>query len=344
MFDYLIIFGRFQPPHLGHMRAVEEGLRRADRLIVLCQGIDLPRSTQRPWTFEERVEMFKVSLPPHAAPRVRFLAAADNPYRPREWAASIVGIVDSALQTDGRVLSSARIGVLGTRFDDRERIRRLFPRWQWVDVEPLRDCKGAALREAVLCRTDPGGLELDQWLSPAASEVLRATTVAPAFTDLRAEFEASEAFRAAWAAAPWPPVFVTVDAVVVACGHVLLVERAHRPGKGLWALPGGFLDSQETLAAAALQELREETSIEVDESTLRQATRRSEVFDDPARSARGRTITHAYLIELGDLGELPRVEGADDARAARWFPLEDVPRSRLFEDHYAILQAMLSIE
>ena len=112
----------------------------------------------------------------------------------------------------------------------------------------------------------------------------------------------------------------------------------------MWALPGGFLDAHETLAAACIRELREETKIEVDEAALIESIRLSEVFDDPARSARGRTITHAHLIDLSHLGELPQVEGGDDAHRAQWFPLGNIRRNQLFEDHYAILQAMLGIE
>jgi bifunctional NMN adenylyltransferase/nudix hydrolase len=64
---------------------------------------------------------------------------------------------------------------------------------------------------------------------------------------------------------------------------------------------------------------------------------RSRVFDAIGRSARGRTITHAFQIVLPD-GELPKVKGMDDAEKARWVPIAEVKSQDCFEDHYEILQ------
>jgi bifunctional NMN adenylyltransferase/nudix hydrolase len=72
-----------------------------------------------------------------------------------------------------------------------------------------------------------------------------------------------EKYKESWKAAPFPPTFVTVDAVVVQSGHVLLVKRKAMPGAGLWALPGGFLNQEETLLDGAIRELKEETKIKV---------------------------------------------------------------------------------
>jgi bifunctional NMN adenylyltransferase/nudix hydrolase len=88
-------------------------------------------------------------------------------------------------------------------------------------------------------------------------------------------------------------------------------------------------------------ELREETRLKVPAPVLRGSIRERRVFDAPHRSERGRTITHAYLIELAPAPELPKVKGGDDARHAFWLPLAQLEPERLFEDHYFIIQAML---
>lgn len=288
--------------------------------------------------------MLSAGLPRDAVARLRILPAPDNLYQPEAWAAAMKALVDAEMHGSGDAAPTARLGLLGTALDDREAARQLFPQWEWIDVEPFDDCATAAIRHAVLSGAGSAGADLGQCLPPATLARLRATLAAPEFAETFAEFEANEQFRATWASAPWPPVFVTVDAVVVAHDHVLLVQRGRRPGKGLWALPGGFLDPNETLVEACIRELREETNIDVESSALAQSICATRIFDDPQRSLRGRTITHAYLMELDIVPALPSVAGGDDAACARWVPFDCVQRRELFEDHYGILQAMLGIK
>jgi len=121
----------------------------------------------------------------------------------------------------------------------------------------------------------------------------------------------------------------------------------------LWALPGGFLEGSERLLSAAIRELREETRLACITAELRAAFRGVAVFDHPQRSQRGRTITHAHYFALkassasntGQATTPPHVEGADDAQAARWFPLSQLPSmlEQLAEDHFQIIDHFLAI-
>jgi bifunctional NMN adenylyltransferase/nudix hydrolase len=155
---------------------------------------------------------------------------------------------------------------------------------------------------------------------------------------VKAEQDFAKKYQQAWASAPYAPTFVTVDAVVVQSGHVLLVQRKAHPGKGLWALPGGFLDQGEKLIDACIRELREETRLKVPTPVLKGSIKNQQVFDDPYRSARGRTITQAFYIELEPNKELPKVKGSDDAKYARWVPMAELNPMDMFEDHYFIIQ------
>jgi 8-oxo-dGTP diphosphatase len=128
----------------------------------------------------------------------------------------------------------------------------------------------------------------------------------------------------------YPRPAVTVDLVVVTRERkprVLLIRRGHDPYAGTWALPGGFVDEDETLETAARRELREETGVAVEE--LQQL----QTFGDPGRDPRGWTIAVAFLARVAAKGLRP--EAADDAAEVGWYRLDRLPP--LAFDHEEIL-------
>jgi 8-oxo-dGTP diphosphatase len=127
-----------------------------------------------------------------------------------------------------------------------------------------------------------------------------------------------------------PRPAVTVDVVVVTRGdpaRVLLIRRKHEPFAGMWAIPGGFVEMDETLETAAKRELREETGIRA--GRLEQL----HAFGDPRRDPRGRTISVVYLA-LVDAEKL-NPQAADDAKEVGWHLLRRLPS--LAFDHAKIL-------
>ena len=68
------------------------------------------------------------------------------------------------------------------------------------------------------------------------------------------------------------------------------------------------------------------------------------VFDAPARSLRGRTITQAFLIHLTNIDQgLPKVKGSDDAAEAMFIPLAELKEEDFFEDHFHMIQTMVGL-
>ncbi len=129
---------------------------------------------------------------------------------------------------------------------------------------------------------------------------------------------------------PYPRMQVTVDAVIVRTldegDEVLLIERKHAPFEGCWAIPGGFVDMDETLADAAKRELYEETGVVVDK--LYQV----HTFDAVNRDPRDRTISTVFLgFANGD----SLLKAGDDASSADWFSFDALPP--LAFDHEQIL-------
>lgn len=127
-------------------------------------------------------------------------------------------------------------------------------------------------------------------------------------------------------------IAVTVDSVVF-CKlkskfKVLLIQRKKDPFKDQWALPGGFVDENEDLETAAIRELYEETGVKV--SAMEQV----QAFGDPGRDPRGHTISIAFLSRIFCEEDL---NPADDAKDAKWFPIEKLHEMDLAFDHDEII-------
>ena len=134
----------------------------------------------------------------------------------------------------------------------------------------------------------------------------------------------------------YPPVAVTVDVALFAIQegqlHVLLIERGVEPFAGAWALPGGFVQPDEGLDAAAARELAEETGVSSDSTHLEQL--RS--YGSPGRDPRMRVVTVAYW---GACAELPSPIGSSDAADAELVPVSQVEEGgiELAFDHGVIV-------
>lgn len=132
----------------------------------------------------------------------------------------------------------------------------------------------------------------------------------------------------------YPRPMVTVDAVVFAGGRtapqVALIQRLNEPFAGRWALPGGFVDMEESFETAVARELAEETGLRG--VFLKQF----HAFGDVGRDPRGRNITVAYV---GWLPAPVSLCAGDDAGAAAWFPVQALPP--LAFDHERIITRAL---
>lgn len=127
----------------------------------------------------------------------------------------------------------------------------------------------------------------------------------------------------------YPRPMVTVDALVISRNEedfeVLLIQRKNEPFKNMWALPGGFVDMEETLEHAVIRELEEETGLkDIDLKQFYTAGK-------PGRDPRGRNITVVYY----GFTDNKNVVAGDDAGKAGWFSLSKIPA--LAFDHNEII-------
>lgn len=117
-----------------------------------------------------------------------------------------------------------------------------------------------------------------------------------------------------------PDIAVTVDAVIFTERDgrelVALVERGNDPYRGSWALPGGFVETDEDLADAASRELAEETGLNVPPATLHQLG----AYGAPGRDPRMRTVSIVYWASIADPGD---PVGGTDAASSSWMPVDE---------------------
>lgn len=331
-YDLLVFIGRFQPFHLGHKRVVKDALEQANHVLILVGSAFQPRTIKNPFTYAERQEMILASLDPQDIARTTIRPLRDYLYNDQQWIASVQQVVD-VLAKEG-----AKVGIIGYEKDNSSWYLQEFPQWDFLHVDYNDKIDATSIRSMWLLNHSPsyaaGALTND------VHKFMYTTFIKNQRKEhdrLSREYQHIENYKRQWAHSPYPPTFVTSDAVVIQSGHILLVQRKASPGEGLFAFPGGFVGNDEGVLDAAVRELREETKLKVPEPVLRGSIRSSKVFDAPGRSLRGRTITHAFLFELAP-GPLPRVKGSDDASRAKWVTLADFQKmeDQLFEDHFSI--------
>ncbi len=118
---------------------------------------------------------------------------------------------------------------------------------------------------------------------------------------------------------------LTVDALIIDGGDIVLIKRKNQPFKDKWALPGGFVEYGECVEDAAVREAKEETGLDIILERL------TGVYSDPDRDPRGHTVSVCFLGRIKG-GELAASSDAKDVRA---FPLDSLPP--LAFDHARII-------
>ena len=336
-----VVIGCFALYHRGHHQLLQAALANADVVVVVLGSAFRARTPKTPFIIDERSAMIRLCIDEAGRDRMHFAPVRDY-YDDERWSAAVRDAVAAIAP------GAAQITLVLSARDDSARFLERFPKWQQLAVENPLPVDSARLRSIYLRGHEAAaekstGLDaalavICEWVPAPMVQYLRAWAALPVFGELAGDQHAIDQMLDEWRGTPYEVQFITVDSVVRAADHVLLVRRGGPPGKGLRALPGGFIEPRETLLDGAIRELREETRLGILPTTLRRALKRVAVFDDPARSQRGRTVTHAHFFDL-DTDALPQVKGGDDAADASWVAVSELSgmEDQFFEDHFHIL-------
>ena len=129
---------------------------------------------------------------------------------------------------------------------------------------------------------------------------------------------------------------LTVDAIIIYQGKLVLIKRNNQPYQDMFALPGGFVEVGETVEAGAVRESKEETGLDV--SLLKLLG----VYSDPSRDPRGHTVSVCFLA-MGS-GNL---KAGSDAKETGLFGIDEIPElafdhNKIIEDSRSDINGILS--
>lgn len=348
----LVFIGRFQIPHHGHFNVIKDGLYYTNRLIIGIGSANRPRSPRNPFTYEERVDFIANCGITEIEEAVRdgrivFMPVDDNVYNEKAWVSQVRKGVESIT---GKYTTDTCL--IGCSKDNSSYYLKLFPFWKSIGVE----ISVHATEEA---QKPYNSSEIRDWWVSYARGVARNTNILSYTTEkvvnaliaycdtewysnMVKELEEIHLYKTEWKKAPYPVCFNTVDNVVTCNGKILLIKRGKFPGKGMLALPGGFLNIDEDFTTGALRELAEETQIETPENVLRAWAKPPVTFAALDRDPRGRTITHATWVNL-PFFDVPSVIAGDDAAEAFWADPKDIDPRQMISDHYFIIRELTGL-
>jgi len=352
-FKHAIYIGRFQPAHAAHLKSIGIALEKAQTLIIFIGSAKRPSDLRNPWSYESRIDILKDAIqeyynedlhpgwtdfPPNSIlKRIIFAPLRDYHYNNGKWASEVVATANRL----GAEASPRSTVLVGAKKDNTSFYLDMFQSWT-LEEHPIayNGLSAVSIRYELFENGNIDSVDhimdvTKQWASSWMHDADgRADFIKGEWAFHKAEWKKYEKLEHGYTA-------ITGDAVIHKSGCILLIKRGSHPGKGLWALPGGYINTSEWVTDGLLREVKEETKISVPKTgpgSLKDHIKTIEYFDNPNRSLRGRLLTFAHVIDLG-YGPLPSVKGGDDAAGAFWIPLQDIYRmeDELFEDHFDIL-------
>jgi bifunctional NMN adenylyltransferase/nudix hydrolase len=335
-YDVAVVIGRWQIVHKGHITLFTKALALAPTVIIAIGSAFKARDTRNPFNVEERKEQILRCVPAQDRERIKFVMVRDY-YKNERWAKSVQRQVAELTQ------HGQKIALVGFKKDHTSVYLQEFPQWRYEGVVPEHQIDATPLRNIFFgtSDSDTARVLMAPYVTDEVLNYLMGWRELPAYASVATEHAEVLAYRKKWNA----PVYLTADAVVQVSDHVLLIQRGGAIGRGLWALPGGFLNQNEEFLPGAIRELNEETKLGFLDSTMYQSVKSSAVFCHALRSPRGRLVTEAFYFCLGDMKRLPEVHASDDAMDVRWVHISDLPAyvDKLFEDHACILDHFVGI-
>lgn len=311
-----IFIGRFQPVHQGHIHALGVAASQVQKLYIFVGSANQCRSIKNPWTYDERKQMLALKLHAERITNYEIIPLNDYRYSDTQWMSDVRATIEHF---------NMGSPVLFGHMKEGNDYLKWFPELKFKSIEAQYTINATQIREQMFAENDP--------LMPET---------------VRGDYAFYQKEKQLFKDYPFPETlnFNCSDAILECQGHVLLIQRKFSPGRGAWALPGGFRNQRETFLDCAIRELMEETNVRVPEKVLRGSIVKTELFDSPKRSFGIPRNTMAVYMRISPNPDysLPRANGADDAALCKWVPLTDALNNiEMYDDHKDIISKVTGV-
>ena len=351
-----VVIGRFAPLHLGHCKLIDEAFSIAEEVLVLVGSAYQARTIKNPFSFYERESLIQDYISSLVTnPDINLVfnieSLRDNLYDDRSWFIEVNSIIKKTYisgfdDSITPINNYKQIALVGFKKDKSSYYLSNFKDYSFVEIDPLEGIYPTEGEYRTVNSTNirndyfEDGYE-DRYDIPMFTETfLHEFKKTDEYKTLQQEYNYIKQYKKETQIGKFPTIFTTTDSVVIHKGKVLVIKRKGMPGKGLYALPGGFLKYDEQILDGALRELKEETKIKVHKNVLKRYLEKVKCFDHPDRSLRGRTITFAHYFNLDEYEDKIEIKAGSDASGVFWLPLDELSNleDKFFEDHLHIIK------
>lgn len=336
-----VVIGRMQLPHKPHLHLVTTALELASRVVVVLGSAFHSRNIKNPFTYSEREAMIRLCLTEEQNERVTFVPVRDYG-NDAKWTEVVKAKVDRIIDSRER-----RVKCVGYFKDASSYYLNGLP-WDVHNAGSPMDIDATALRNMMYESEDLGITfeVMKTYVPESVLKYIKAWSKLPHLQYLQEEYAKIQTERKTYGA----PFGVTGDfvlrVVVKGVRYVLLVKRGRMPGRGAYAVPGGFYEPElnETLFQCALREAMEETQHTIWLPQLMAGYKGCKFYDNPYRSVRKNIMTMSHFFEV-HLNELPPARGSKDpGESYSEYVREDLlpeMEDMFFDDHFIQLHDFL---
>jgi bifunctional NMN adenylyltransferase/nudix hydrolase len=325
-----IVFGRFQPYHFGHDAMIKRAFELADKVLIYIGSSNKPRTNENPFTYEERLHLVWANVEGATQTNCTIRPLNDYIHDNARWKKQVTDYLKD--ETSVVIVGGAK----DTWY------KEFFPEYD-VDLidnlvngeEPL---SSTYLRKGYFEGSYDDMKLLEKFVPGPTYSFLKEFRKSKWYGYIFDWYAKKKKLNTEFGTGP----FLTVDNVITHKGNLLLIKRKNHPGKGLYAIPGGFLDKHETFEEGSYRELQEETNLSITMEEFQQYFVERKIYDHVKRSAVSRIITMASYIHL-PTGLEVEVEAGDDASHAFWYPINKLGdiKNLFYDDHFSIVEYFL---